>query len=226
MKRINRDGPTLLGLAGQWPGVAAIDPGAAQGALEDGAILIDLRTPEDFSGLHPAGALNIPFSERIGYWAGWVVPAGARIVLLAADEHEASEAARQLVRVGLDSVIGYVSGGASAWEAARLPSARIPRLTTRELDEQIGHRSKLTVVDVRTPAEWDSGHIAGSINLPLGRLVERIGEVPRDRAIATICESGSRSSLAASILARAGMSPVMSVQGGMAEYRTAVCLPR
>jgi hydroxyacylglutathione hydrolase len=220
MKRINREGPTLLGLASRWHGVAAIDPGAAQGALEDGAILLDLRTPEDFSRIHPAGALNIPFNEKVGYWAGWVVPAGARIVLLTADEREATDAARQLLRVGLDSVMGYVDGGASAWEGARLPSVNIARLTTRELGEQLRHRPTVTVVDVRTPAEFQSGHIEGSINLPVGHLVERIDEVPRDRALATICESGSRSSLAASILARAGIRSVASVRGGMAEYRT------
>jgi hydroxyacylglutathione hydrolase len=224
MKRLNREGPTLLGFASKWRGVAPIDPGAAQGALEDGAILIDLRTPEAFSASHPVGALNIPFGPKIGYWAGWVVPAGARIVLLTVDEREASEAARQLLRVGLDSVMGFVDGGASAWQAARLPAAHIGRLTTRELDEQIGHRPGLTVVDVRNPAEWQSGHIEGSINLPVGHVVDRIGEVPRDRAVATICESGTRSSLAASILARAGISSVMSVRGGMAEYRTSVAL--
>src|SRR3954469_22971186 len=105
MKRMNREGPALLGLAGNWRGVCAIDAGAAQRALEDGAILIDLRTPEAFAAYHPDGALNIAFGPRIGYWAGWVVPAGARIVLLGTDAGEASEAARQLVRVGLDAVI-------------------------------------------------------------------------------------------------------------------------
>ena len=79
---------------------------------------------EAFSASHPDGALNIAFGPKVGYWAGWVIPAGARIVLLASDETEATEAARQLLRVGFDSVMGYVEGGASAWEAARLPTAR------------------------------------------------------------------------------------------------------
>ena len=52
MKRINREGPTLLGLASHWQGVAAIDPGAAQGALEDGAILH--RSP------HAGGLFRVP----------------------------------------------------------------------------------------------------------------------------------------------------------------------
>ncbi len=218
MKRINREGPTLLGLAERWRGVGAIDAGAAQGALEDGAILIDLRDAEAFSASHPDGALNIAFGPKVGYWAGWVIPAGARIVFLASDETEATEAARQLLRVGFDSVIGYVEGGASAWEAARLPTAESGTVDARELAERLT-LGRLTVLDVRTAAEWQSGHVAGSVNLPVGHLVERLADVPRDQPVATVCESGGRASLAASILSRAGFRSVMSVRGGMAEYR-------
>ena len=114
--------------------------------------------------------------------------------------------------------MGYVEGGASAWEAARLPTAEIGTVNARELAERLT-LGRLTVLDVRTPAEWQSGHIEGSVNLPVGHLVERIADVPREQAVATICESGGRASLAASILSRAGFRSVMSVRGGMAEFR-------
>ena len=91
-------------------------------------------------------------------------------------------------------------------------------MNARELAERLT-LGRLTVLDVRTPAEWQSGHIEGSVNLPVGHLVERLADVPRDQAVATICESGGRASLAASILSRAGLRSVMRVRGGMAEYR-------
>jgi hydroxyacylglutathione hydrolase len=219
MKRINRDGPTLLGLADGWRGLGALEPAAAQALLEDGAILVDVRRPEAFSAFHPAGALNIPAGPKIGYWAGWVIPAGARLVLLGSDADAAMEAARQLLRVGADSIAGYVRGGATAWEAAGLPSARTDRVTALDLDARIRHGAEVTVLDVRTDAEWRADHLSGSVNLPVGRLVARIAELARDRPIATICESGNRSSLAASILARAGFGSVMDVSGGMAAFR-------
>jgi hydroxyacylglutathione hydrolase len=219
MKKINREGPTLLGLAHGWSGAGAIEPATAQQALEDGAILMDLRDAEAFAASHPAGALNIPFGPKIGYWAGWVIPAGARIVLLASDLSAAADAGRQLLRVGLDAVLGYVNGGAEAWQAAQLPVARITRLKARDFAERLRSGAALTIVDVRTDAEWRDGHVDGSVNVPLAHLVERIAEVPRDHAVATICESGNRSAIAASILARAGFGLAVDVGGGMAALR-------
>jgi hydroxyacylglutathione hydrolase len=220
MKRINREGPVLVGMAEGYPGVRAIGAPSAQAAIEDGAILIDLRDAGAFCAFHPTGALNIAFGPKVGYWAGWVLPAGARIVLLASNPGEAAEAGRQLMRVGIDGVMGCVSGGASAWQAAGLPASHIPRVSARDLDERIrGGREAISVVDVRSAAEWAAGHLAGSLNLPIGDLVNNMAHVPREGTVATICESGYRSALAASILARAGISTVINVAGGMTEIR-------
>jgi hydroxyacylglutathione hydrolase len=221
MKRLNREGPVLLGLAQGWRGVGAVEAAGAQAAMEDGAILIDLRGSDAFCAGHPVGALNIAFGPKVGYWAGWVIPGGARIVLLASNSAEASEASRQLIRVGLDGVMGYIEGGAAAWSAAALPESRIAALTARELDERIrsGDRT-MAVVDVRTRAEWKADHIEGSINIPVGELVNHLADVHREGTVATICESGFRSALAASILARAGADSVAYVAGGMMKFRT------
>lgn len=220
MKRINREGPVLLGLAEEWRGVGPVEAISAQAAMEDGAILVDLRGADAFCAFHPVGALNIAFGSKVGYWAGWVIPAGARIVLMASDGAEAAEAGRQLMRVGLDGVMGYIEGGAGAWQTARLPASHITVVTARELDDRVGKRREaVTIVDVRTAAEWTAGHIAGSVNVPVGDLVNRIADVPREHTVATICESGYRSALAASILARAGVGSVVCVTGGMMEFR-------
>jgi hydroxyacylglutathione hydrolase len=220
MKRINREGPVLLGLAQEWRGVGPVEAAGAQAAMEDGAILIDLRGSDAFCAGHPVGALNIAFGTKVGYWAGWVIPAGARIVLLASDSAEASEASRQLIRVGLDGVMGYIEGGAAAWTAAGLPQSRITTLTPRELGERIrGGDRAMVIVDVRTRTEWKAEHVEGSVNIPVGELVNHIADVRRDGTVATICESGYRSALAASILARAGVDSVAYVAGGMMEFR-------
>jgi hydroxyacylglutathione hydrolase len=224
MKRINREGPVLLGLAQEWRGVGPVEATIAHAAMEDGAILIDMRASEAFCAGHPVGALNLAFGPAIGYWAGWVIPAGARIVLLAANSSEASEASRQLIRVGLDGVMGYIEGGAAAWTAAALPQSRITTLTASDL----GQRSRsdhgtIAIVDVRTRTEWKADHIEGSVNIPVGELVNHLGDVHREGTVATICESGYRSALAASILARAGVDSVACVTGGMREFRKLDC---
>ena len=71
------------------------------------------------------------------------------------------------------------------------------------------------MLDVRTPAEWNNGHIEGAMHIPLNRLQQRMAEVPRDTKLAVICRSGYRSSIATSLLHAAGVHDVIDVTGGM-----------
>jgi hydroxyacylglutathione hydrolase len=218
MKRLNQAGPPMLDLA---RGVAAPPPlsaGDAAVAVEGGALLLDLRSPEEFGAGHPDGAINIAFGSKVGYWAGWVLPAESSIVLL--DDGGADRAAeirRQLLRVGLDRVVGIVDGGFAAWRSAGLPVATVPQLTAEELKRLLDAGGRLFLLDVRTRREYESGHVEGAAHLPVGQ-VHRLGGVSPGTSIATICEGGFRSSLAASLLARTGF-PVVNITGGMAAYR-------
>ena len=65
-----------------------------------------------------------------------------------------------------------------------------------------------TIIDVRTPAEFKSGHIRGSINLPLQTLSANLGKIKRDKPIITCCASGMRSASAKSVLRNAGFQDV------------------
>ena len=221
MKRMNRDGPPLVGFADGYQGVPAIDVGAACEAVREGAIVIDLRDGDAFCAAHPSAAVHMAFGPRIGYWAGWVLPEDSRIVLIAANAHEAAEAGRQLLRVGFDRIEGYVEGGIDAWRAAGLPISRIPQITAQELRERLRRDDDLAVVDVRTPHEWNDGHLEGAIHIPVGDLGMSVASLQRRGSLATICEGGYRSLLAASLLARAGLANVVNVTGGMTAYRAA-----
>ena len=66
---------------------------------------------------------------------------------------------------------------------------------------------------MRTEREHGAGHIEGSVNVPLSRLRERIADVPADRRIVTLCSSGYRASIAASLLQREGRE-VADLAGG------------
>ena len=220
LKRLNQIGPPVLGLGQALPATPALSPEEAADALGTGALLIDLRDAETFAHGHPAGAINIGFGSKIGYWAGWVVPITTPVVLLSeGDGRQLVEARRQLLRVGVDRVVGHVNGGFAAWRTANLPVAHLSRLSAREFHDRTTLSAPLTVVDVRTRQEFDEGHIAGAVNLPVGALASRAGEIPRGVPVATICEAGYRSSLAASVLARAGFGPIVNIAGGMTAYR-------
>jgi hydroxyacylglutathione hydrolase len=219
MKRMNRDGPPLVGFADGYPGVPAIDAGAASEEVREGAIVIDLRDGDAFCAAHPSGAVHMAFGPRIGYWAGWVLPEDSRIVLIAANAREAAEAGRQLLRVGFDRIEGHVAGGIDAWRAAGLPISRMPQITVQQLRERLGRDEDLAVVDVRTPHEWNDGHVEGAIHVPVADIGMSAATLDGHDSVATICEGGYRSLLAASLLARAGVSNVVNVTGGMTAYR-------
>jgi hydroxyacylglutathione hydrolase len=215
MKVINRDGPAVLGLTAGVSAPVPVPPRDAATTIEQGALLIDLRSADAFGAGHPAGAINFGFSARIGYWAGWILAPDSQLLLLGS-ETQATEARRQLLRVGLDAV-GMIDGGFDAWSAAGAPVARLEQISACDLIER-RDRERLTVVDVRTAREWRAGHVDRSLNLPLGELPARAGELRGAEPIATICESGYRSSLASSLLLRAGFR-VVNVTDGTSAYR-------
>ena len=216
MKRVNKAGPPIVDPARRLP---AIRPAAAAALAADGALIIDLRTAAAFAEGHPYGALNIGYGSKVGYWAGWVIPPDVPLILLTDDPAQAQEALVQLLRVGLDDVQGVVSGGFEAWTAAALPVAEVQLMSAAEFRRHVESRQPMQIVDVRTPHEWKSGHVDGAVNIPVGEIPERAGNLPSDTLVVTICEGGYRSSLAASLLAQEGVARVANVTGGMAAYR-------
>ncbi|HEU4934911.1 MAG TPA: MBL fold metallo-hydrolase [Vicinamibacterales bacterium] len=219
MKRLNCDGPHVLDLARGYRGTTALDLETATRAVREGAVPMDLCDDDAVCGEHLSTSLRIAFGPKIGYWAGWVLPAASRILLLTPDPARATEAGRQLLRVGFDAIEGYVAAPAAAWNAAGFPVTRVTQISVAELRERFGRGRNLTLIDVRSEREWNAGHATGAIHVPLGDVTARSAEFDKGSAIATICEGGYRSMLAASILMRAGFPNVLNVAGGMAAYR-------
>ena len=218
MKEINRLGPDVLGLADASPRVPSIKPAAAAALAADGAVVVDLRPAAAFAAGHPYGAINLGFGPKVGYWAGWVIAPDSPVILLADEPGHAQDAAVQLLRVGLDRVDGSIAGGFDAWVGAGLPVASLEQISASDLSARLSAHA-VRVIDVRSPREFQAGHIEGSVNVPVGDVPARAHQLPMNGAIATICEGGYRSTLAASLLAREGGAHVMNVIGGMTAYR-------
>jgi hydroxyacylglutathione hydrolase len=215
MKRINQQGPALLGLVNGMRRLPSIRPAAAAALAADGATVVDLRSSDAFAAGHADGAINLAHGSKVGYWAGWVLPPDVPLLLMAQEAAHAQDAAVQLLRVGLDRIEGIVEGGFEAWQAASLPAAVIEQMT---VDELRAAPARVHLIDVRTPREWRAGHVPGSTNIPVGQIPARIADLRSGAPIATMCEGGYRSSLAASLIAQEGIG-VINVVGGMAAYR-------
>jgi len=211
MKAINHDGPPLIGLStpvGAPPSLAS--PPAD-------AVIVDLRAADAFARAHPATGINLTFGAKVGYWAGWVISPDTPIVLIADGERQAAEATRQLLRVGLDRIAGWLTF--ESWTSARLPVSSFEMVSVDDLKGARARREPFTLLDVRTPQEFSSGHLDGARNVPVGELAAHVGDFPVDDRAVVICEGGYRSGLAASLLARRGVRSVGNVAGGMTAYR-------
>lgn len=218
MKRINSQGETLLP---ELPGSRKIEADDFHRLVEAGHLVIDLRDPYAFGGGHIPGSFGIGQGSSLSTWAAWVVPYDRPLLLVPADPAGVEEAVRSLVRVGLDEIQGQLEGGIAAWGEAGFPLAELPQTTPVQLLESLQQDPSLRLLDVRGDAEWSSGHVEGAIHLFGGTLPERLGEIPTGVPLALICGSGYRSTVAASVLARAGFHDLRNVAGGMNAWRKA-----
>lgn len=188
-----------------------------------GAELVDVREAVDFEGAYLNGAINIGLKGKYATWCGSILSHDRPIIVIAEPGNE-EEAVMRLGRIGFDNVAGYLRDGMAALEQYPELIRTIPRITAQALAEQFMDSSGPYVVDVRSEKEWNSGHLAGSHNIPLTHLRERMDEVPADRPVVVHCEGGYRSAIAVSLLAEAGRTNVSDLVGGIKAW-TASKLP-
>lgn len=186
-----------------------------------GATVLDVRSPEAFSGGHIPGAVGVwldgsQFQNRVGL----VLPAESPLILVTGAETEVGRAAAALAVIGFNRVDGYLAGGMHAWERAGHEVATLPQMTVAELHDLAGE-GRVQVLDVRETSEWRSGHVAGSVNVPFYRVTQGLDVLESGKTVAVICGGGERSVLAAGLLRRAGIDPVVNVVGGMDAWSAA-----
>jgi hydroxyacylglutathione hydrolase len=189
--------------------------------VADGAQLLDTREPADYAGAHLRGSVHIGLGGSYATWAGTLLDRGRPIVLVA-DPGREEEAAVRLGRIGFDWVAGYLEGGMLAAESRLDLVGRTQRVTAPTLAERGTEGGPPLVLDVRTESEARGERIDKSVNVPLNRLLDRLDEVPPDRDVVVYCTTGYRSSIAASVLARAGYERVSDLVGGMAAWNASL----
>ena len=214
MKRINRDGPTVLHALPTPPRVAAT---TLVGGGSD-AWIIDLRPAAEFAVAHIPRTLSIPYTKSFSTWVGSLVPYTVDLVLLSNTEEEARAATHDLAMIGMDRVVGWVESAESlrTWTDAGQALASVPQLTSQQLAAWSG--DPLTVIDVRRENEWREGHLPNATQIALGDLGDRINALPASGLVVQ-CQSGARSSIAASVLLRLGRTDVRNLVGGYAAWR-------
>jgi rhodanese-related sulfurtransferase len=187
-------------------------PGALEPLTDvDTATVLDVRPAEAHALAHHRGSINVPvdggsFATR----AGFVIDPDERIALHASSQDEAQRAARGLHSVGFLELAGYVTETAESERTDPVDVAELERL----LDDD-----SITLLDVREKDERDTGYIPGSVHMPY-RLLRACGAdcVDGGKPVVTICESGARAAIAASVLSAAGVDARPVLGGGVTDW--------
>ncbi|MFV1366410.1 rhodanese-like domain-containing protein [Mycolicibacterium elephantis] len=199
---INREGPAPVDLTPPEP----VDPEELRRRLEAGEWVVDLRNRTAFAAGHLQGALGFELSGSFVTYFGWLYDWGAPLTLIGESPEQIAEARRELVRIGVDQLAGAATGDIDELRDGR-PLGSYPVADFAALADE-RRAGAVTVLDVRQRNEYDQDHIPEAVNIPLHELADRLSDVPAS-TVWVHCESGYRSSIAASLLDRAGHEVVL-----------------
>lgn len=176
-------------------------------------VVVDGRSPEEFARGHLRGSINVGTGGRFAEYVGSVTDPDDDIVLLV-EPGEEVEARNRLARIGFDGVIGHVPEP-DRWLVDHPDDVAVAsRLSVDQLRRVQAEQGDLQLVDVRNPGEVALGSIDGAVAIAVGQLPGRITELDPARPTVVFCAGGYRSSLAASVLRRAGFADVSDLLGG------------
>ena len=176
----------------------------------DGGSVLDVRTAREFTGGHVPGSFNVPVAgSSFPTKAAFVLTADEPVALYASSLDEAEEAARGLRSVGLFELRGYL-----------LQADTSEKLDPIDLDEfdRLLTDGAVDVLDVREKSERDEGYIEGTRHVPYRLVRACVDDLRTERPVVTICSSGSRAAVAASVLAAAGIEAHPVLGGGVEDW--------
>ncbi len=216
MKKLNAKGPDILG---HLPAVPALPPKTFRQAIEQKeGILIDTRTLLAFGGGHIAGALNIGGTPMLSIWAGWLLDPDQPVMLVLEKDSEIERVVKLFLRTGHTKFAGYLAGGMKAWNNAGFDLDHIGEMTVHDIKAA---NDDVQVIDVRSPSEWEEGHIPGAKHIFLPELREKAARLAKRKPVAVYCDSGYRASIGASMLKQEGFQDVSNVPGSWQAWKNA-----
>jgi len=212
MKKLNKvDRPLLT----EVPKLTKISADVLKENMAKGMKLLDARNKTEFAAGYIPGSINIQGNNSFATWAGWFLKYDESFMLLA-DESQLDDLTRKLMRIGLDNIFGYVPS-TSVYTDAGGSLGKVNNISLEETKKLINNNG-VQVVDLRGASEYKTAHIAKAENIFVGTLPDHLDEVKKDRKVIIHCQSGDRSSIAYSILAKNGFTNIVNFSGGMNEW--------
>jgi hydroxyacylglutathione hydrolase len=195
--------------------VMPLAPRQLEQKRSDGALLVDVRTDLQFDEAHIPGSIAITMlSAGFGTRLAWIADRDQEVVLIGRDDEDARRAAQLAVAIGIRKLGGFLAGGMTSWRAEQREVEGIERIQISDLHARRERDPSLQILDVRERAEWDEGHIPGSVHAPYHDIRGVPEGIDARRTLAVICSSGARSVVAASLLMRGGLDDLVHVVDG------------
>ena len=186
-------------------------------------LVMDTRSPYAYAGSHIPNCLNIWLGGTSVY-PGWLLDISQNIVFVNERPEDTETVTRRLNRLGFDNLCGYLCGGMNYWQEAGKPFSSTRTLQVVDLKSKLENQ-EVALLDVREPIELkEDGYVEGAKLVFFADLPENINSLPKNKPIAVTCSVGNRSSIAISLLERAGVKDTLNVLGGMTAW-TALNLP-
>ncbi len=210
-----RMGPTnTLGVAPMPPTrVPELTVADLDGLTEEPLALVDMRPREhQAAGLIP-GSTAIEFGDDFGSWAGWLVPYGTSIVLIADSDQDVEAAVTQLAQIGVDTVRGVILDVAQSEATSTFPLLGLAEFL-RLLDEEQPQLLDVRMPNERAAVSWDGAVERFAADLFTDGLP---AELDKDKTVLVACGSGRRATIAASLLVSEGFRPVVLDRAGVAD---------
>jgi hydroxyacylglutathione hydrolase len=201
MKRDNKLGPNVLGSLPNPKHLSQLEISGIVG--KNNSVIVDTRSKEAFAAMHLPGSLLSTLNKQFNTIVGSFVEETEQIYLVV--EHaQVQEAVIDLVRIGLDNIVGYVT--TADLELYAQNGGEVSSMKAYKFEEvaNLSNDDDYAVLDVRKATEFALGNMPGAQNIAHTRLHVRVNEVPRDKKLIVHCQAGGRSAVAGAYLKRAG----------------------
>jgi hydroxyacylglutathione hydrolase len=184
--------------------------------LSKGALVLDVRSPDDFEKGFVPNAVNIGLNGQYAPWVGALLDPAVPLILVT-DPGKETEAVLRLARVGYEKVNGYLEGGISSWKNAGKAIDTIHSISAADFVNDIA--SEDVILDVRKPGEVENGMLENAQHICLSNLQKELHTLDKNKHYTIHCAGGYRSMMAASIMKSKGFTHITNVLGGMGKIK-------
>jgi hydroxyacylglutathione hydrolase len=193
-------------------GSYALEPNEFEKIANDSeALILDVRTQEDFAKSHVPNSIFIGLNGGFAPWVGALIGDVKHPILLVTPEGKEEEAITRLSRVGFDNTIGCLKGGVESWVASGKEYDSVKNISAEVFTEKVVDSK---IFDVRKESEFMSERLENAINTPLDKLNEFLNDFPKTDDFYIHCAGGYRSMIAISILKSRGIHNLIDISGG------------